>query len=127
MQSVYKAGITNVKLKQVYLSAHEPEGLARFYEALGLPIRFADAGKWVQFSSEKVAFCIAGPTESVSSPARGAVLVYETEDMEAMIEKARASGAEVSGDIRDMGSHGRTVQVQDPQGNVIQFYQAASG
>lgn len=114
-----------MKLKQVYLTANEPEGLASFYETLGMSIRFADSGKWVQFSSEKVAFCIAAPTESASSPSRGAVLVYETEDLEAMIAKARAAGAEVSDDIRDIGSHGRAVQVRDSYGNVIQFYQAA--
>lgn len=115
-----------MKLKQVYLSASNPEGLARFYEALGLTTRFADSGKWVQFLSEKVAFCIAGPTESVSENSQDAVLVFEVENIGAMIANARAAGAEVSGNIRDMGSHGRAVQVRDPYGNVIQFYQAAS-
>ena len=121
-----QTGNYKVKLKQVYLTATDPESLARFYGMLGLTTRFADPGKWVQFSSEKVAFCIAGPSESVSVTSRDAMLVFEVEDLDAMIANARAAGAEVSGDIRDMGSHGRVVQVRDPNGNVIQFFQAAS-
>lgn len=113
-----------MKLKQVYLTASEPEGLARFYEALGLTIRFADAGKWIQFADDKTAFCIAGPTESVSGQSRNVVAVFEVEDLEATIERARVAGAEVFGEIRDMGAHGRVAQVKDPQGNTIQLYQA---
>lgn len=114
-----------VKLKQVYLTATDPDGLARFYETLGLTTRFADPGKWVQFSSEKVAFCIAGPGESVSETSRDAVLVFEVEDLDEMIANARAAGAEVSSGIRDMGSHGRVVQVRDPYSNLVQFFQTA--
>lgn len=115
-----------MKLKQVYLTAIEPEDLARFYEALGLTIRFADTGKWIQFTGDKTAFCIAGPAESVSGQAREAVIVFEVEDLEATLERARAAGAEVFGEIRDMDAHGRVAQVRDPQNNSIQFYQAAN-
>lgn len=116
----------NVKLKHVYLSAAYPESLASFYEALGLTIRFADPGKWVQFAGEKTAFCIAGPTESVSDHSRDAVLVFEVDDLEEAIARARKAGASVSGKIRDMKSHGRVARVQDPLGNIIQFYSASS-
>lgn len=115
-----------MNLKQVYLTAAEPEGLARFYEGLGLTIRFADPGKWVQFAGEKTSFCVAGPTESVSTHSRDAVLVFEVADLEAAIGRARAMGAEVSDEIRDMGAHGRVVLVRDPHGNTIQFYQSAN-
>lgn len=114
-----------MKLKQVYLSAAHPEGLAKFYEAMGLTIRFADPGKWIQFAGEKTAFCIAGPSESVSDHSRDAVLVFEVEDLEEAIARALKAGAEAPGGIRDMGSHGRVARVQDPLGNVIQFYSAS--
>lgn len=115
-----------MNLKQVYLTAAEPEALARFYEGLGLTIRFADPGKWVQFAGEKTSFCVAGPMESVSTHSRDAVLVFEVADLEAAIGRARAMGAEVSDKIRDMGAHGRVVPVRDPHGNTIQFYQSAN-
>lgn len=113
-----------MKLKQVYLTAQRPEDLASFYEALGLTVRFADASKWIQFAGEKTAFCIAGPGESVSDHSRDAVLVFEVENLEEEMGRARDAGARVSEKIRDMGSHGRVARVTDPLGNVIQFFSA---
>lgn len=115
-----------MKLKQVYLTATEPERLAEFYEALGLPIRFADRGKWIQFVGEKTALCIASPAESASEQSRNAVLVFEVDDLEVAVERARAHGAEVLGEVRDMGAHGRVAHFKDPQQNTIQIFQAAT-
>jgi len=115
-----------VKLKQVYLTAVEPERLAEFYEALGLTIRFADPGKWIQFAGEKAAFCVAGPSESVSEQSRDAVLVFEVDNLEMALDRARAQGAELPGEVRDMGAHGRVAHVRDPQHNTIQLFQAAT-
>lgn len=113
-----------MKLKHVYLTAPEPEALARFYEALGSTIRFADGGKWIQFVADKAAFCVASPAESASEQSRNAVVVFEVEDMDAALERARAQGAELIGEVRDMGAHGRVAHVKDPQCNSIQFFQA---
>lgn len=112
-----------MKLKQVYLTSSEPERLASFYEGLGLKMRFADPGKWIQFVSDPAAFCVASHAESVSEQFQDAVLVFDVENLEAAIDRAIGLGARVEA-IRDMGSHGRTVKVRDPSGNVIQFYQA---
>jgi predicted enzyme related to lactoylglutathione lyase len=113
-----------LNLKHVYLTAPEPEALARFYEALGLTIRFADQGKWIQFVADKAAFCIASPAESVSEHSRNAVVVFEVEDLDAALDRARAAGAELIGEVRDMGAHGRVAHATDPQRNTIQFFQA---
>ncbi|MGY3564252.1 putative enzyme related to lactoylglutathione lyase [Bradyrhizobium sp. USDA 4463] len=113
-----------MKLKHIYLTAPEPEALARFYEALGLTIRFADRGKWIQFVGDKAAFCLASPAESVSEQSRNAVVVFEVEDMDAALERARAEGAELVGEVREMGAHGRVAHLKDPQRNTIQFLQA---
>lgn len=116
--------MSSVKLKQVYLTAKDPGRLAAFYEGLGLKVRFADPGKWIQFVSDATAFCVADPKESASEQLKDAVLVFDVDNLEAAMERAAAMGAHV-GAIRDMASHGRAVKVQDPGGNVIQFYQAA--
>lgn len=120
-----KFGYDGVKLKQVYLTAADPEALAAFYKALGLTVRFADQGKWIQFESEKTAFCVASPLESVSKPSSNAVLVFEVEDLELVLKAAREQGADVSGEIRDMGAHGRVAHFKDPQHNIVQLLQAA--
>ncbi|KPF94880.1 lactoylglutathione lyase [Rhodopseudomonas sp. AAP120] len=116
--------MSSVKLKQVYLTANAPERLATFYEGLGLKVRFADPGKWIQFVSDAAAFCVAGPTESVSTQLQDAVVVFDVDDLEAAAERAAALGADI-GTVRDMAGHGRAVKVRDPGGNIIQFYQAA--
>ncbi|MGY4154364.1 putative enzyme related to lactoylglutathione lyase [Bradyrhizobium sp. USDA 4461] len=114
-----------MKLKHIYLTAQEPEALARFYEALGLTIRFADGAKWIQFAGEKAAFCIAGPGESASEGARNAVVVFEVDDLELTLDRARALGAEIFSEVRDMGAHGRVACLKDPQNNTIQLFQAS--
>lgn len=120
-----KSGYEGVKLKQAYLTAVDPEALAAFYKGLGLTMRFADQGKWVQFEGEKTAFCVASLPESVSKPSTNAVLVFEVEDLESVLENARKQGADVSTEIRDMGAHGRVAHFKDPQHNIVQLLQAA--
>ena len=120
-----KLGSEGVKLKQIYLTAVDPEALAAFYKALGLTVRFADQGKWIQFEGEKTAFCVASLSESVSKPSGNAVLVFEVEDLEAVLKAARKQGADVSDEIRDMGAHGRVAHFKDPQHNLVQLMQAA--
>jgi predicted enzyme related to lactoylglutathione lyase len=115
-----------MKLKQVYLTAVDPEGLAGFYEALGLSMRFADRGKWIQFVGDVTAFCVASPAESVSEQSRSAVLVFEVDNLEAALARAETLGGRVFGEIRDMGAHGRVAHVRDPQNNTIQLFQAAA-
>lgn len=123
MQRARIKWIAHVKLKQVYLTAAEPERLASFYEELGLKARFADTGKWIQFVSDPAAFCVASPAESVSEQLQDAVLVFDVDNLESAMERAVAAGAQVEA-VRDMAGHGRAVKVRDPGGNVIQFYQA---
>jgi predicted enzyme related to lactoylglutathione lyase len=98
-------GSNQVKLKHVYLTAPEPEALARFYEALGLTIRFADRGKWIQFAGDETAFCVASPAESATEHSRNAVAVFEVEDLGVALDRARAEGAELLGEVRNMGPH----------------------
>lgn|GEM_PF-543212 len=126
IDGLFGIGSENVKLKHVYLTAVEPEELAGFYEALGLTIRFADRGKWIQFAGEKAALCVASPAESVSEPSRNAVLVFEVDNLELALGRARAQGAEMLDEVRDMGAHGRVAHFKDPQRNTIQLFQAAA-
>jgi predicted enzyme related to lactoylglutathione lyase len=112
-----------MKVKHVYVTAKEPERLATFYAKAGLSIRFADGERWVQFRSDGAAFCVAGVEESASTPSSNAVVVFEVERLEPIIERAVEAGATIIGSIRDMGSHGRVAQICDPERNVIQFFE----
>jgi predicted enzyme related to lactoylglutathione lyase len=114
-----------MKIKHAYLTAANPEALAQFYREIGMPVRFADGQRWIQFATDGAAFCIAGPEESAVQPSSNAVVVFEVEGLEAALAKAvDAGGINIAG-IRDMGSHGRAIQIRDPQNNLIQFFERA--
>ena len=114
-----------MKIKHAYLTASDPEALAHFYREVGIPVRFADGKRWIQFATDGAAFCIAGIEESAVEPSSNAVVVFEVEELEAALSKAvDAGGTNMSG-IRDMGDHGRAAQIRDPQNNLIQFFERA--
>lgn len=115
-----------MKIKQVYIATSSIDRLADFYGRLGLPVRFADGDRWVQFQTEGAAFCIAGACEAAVRPSSNAVIVFEVTDLETALETARAAGALSVSGIRDMGSHGRSAVIEDVERNVLQFYQRAA-
>jgi len=113
-----------MKIKYVYLTAARPAELASFYGGLGLPTKFADGERWIQFASEGSAFCIAGREESAAAPSSNAVAVFEVGSLEAMLGRALKGGAEIVRPTRDMGDHGRVAQIRDPEGNIVQFFES---
>jgi predicted enzyme related to lactoylglutathione lyase len=112
-----------MKVKHVYLTANEPASLADYYQKIGLPIRFVDGERWIQFHSDGAAFCVAGPGESPAPPSSNAVVVFEVERLEDVLERAIEAGAAVVAPIRDMGRHGRVAWICDPESNVVQFFE----
>jgi predicted enzyme related to lactoylglutathione lyase len=115
-----------MKVKHVYLTASQPARLAEFYTKTGLSIRFADGERWIQFRTEGAAFCVSGPDESASSPSSNAIVVFEVDQLEPVVDRAVAAGATLIAPVRDMGSHGRVAQIRDPDNNVIQLFEAAT-
>ena len=110
-----------MKIKQVYLSTENPKALVEFYTRLGLSVRFADGTRWTQFVSDGSALCIADQTESAVPPRSNAVVVFEVDNLDTALKRALDAGAEIVGQIRDMGDHGRVAQIRDIERNVIQF------
>ena len=113
-----------MKVRQVYVTARDPDALAEFYKrALGIEVRFADPGKWIQFQMDGAAFCVAGRTESAVSEAQNAVPVFDVDQLDAFQQHLAAAGGELLSGVRDMGEHGRVLSVRDPEGNVFQLFQ----
>lgn len=110
-----------MKIKHVYVATENPRDLVEFYTKLGLSVRFADGVRWTQFVSDGSAFCIADQTESTIPPGSNAIVVFEVDDLDTVLKRAAEAGAEIVGQIRDMGDHGRTAQIRDIERNVIQF------
>lgn len=112
------------RLQNVHVAGRNIAALSMFYEqVLGLPLKFRDGDRWVQYDAGGVGFSLAGPGEAAPSQ-QGAVAVFEVEDFEGLVARAEASGGQVEG-IRDMGSHGSVMSMRDCEGNLIQLFRRA--
>lgn len=115
------------RLQNVYLAAHDVAAQSAFYESvLGLPLKFRDADRWVQYTTgegSSTGFSLACLDEAKPAES-GAVLVFEVEDFDGLEAQVAKAGGEVTG-IRDMGSHGAVLSLRDPEGNIVQMFRRA--
>ncbi|MBT2325229.1 VOC family protein [Variovorax paradoxus] len=112
------------RLQNVFVVARKPGELHAFYEnALGLPLKFRDQDRWIQYGIGNTNVALASPEEGAPATS-GLVMVFEVEDFAGARERIAAAGGEVLG-VRDMGSHGAVLSLRDPEGNVVQLFKRA--
>ncbi len=117
--------MTVEKLQNAYYVTGDMERAVGFYrDALGLDLMFQDGEKWTQFKAGGVNFAMASKEEAADS-AVGATIVFEVPDIDAARGAIENAGGEIL-DLRDMGDHGRTLSIRDPDGNLVQLYQRAA-
>lgn len=114
------------RLQNVYVVARDVPAVSTFYEQVfGLPVKFSDGSRWMQFDVHGTGFALASPEEGLRDQA-GAVPVFEVPDLDGYENLVRDAGGEVAG-MRDMGKHGRVMTLRDPAGNAIQLFCRVSG
>ena len=114
-----------IRLQNTSFVARNVGRVAEFWQrALGLPVRFRDADRWVQLKAGEHAFAIASQAEGVPDQA-GAVPVFEVDDLEAQATAIAEHGGRVLS-TRDMGDHGHLLTFSDPEGNVAQLFSRAA-
>lgn len=113
------------RVQNVFVVAKEPARLHDFYEsALGLPMKFRDGDRWIQYGAGNTNVALACLEEA--APATGGlVLVLEVDDFDGAQERIAAAGGQVLG-LRDMGSHGAVLSLRDPEGNLLQLFRRAA-
>ena len=113
------------RVQNVFVVAKEPARLHDFYEsALGLPMKFRDRDRWIQYGAGNTNVALACLEEA--APATGGlVLVLEVDDFDGAQERIAAAGGQVLG-LRDMGSHGAVLSLRDPEGNLLQLFRRAA-
>ena len=77
-----------------------------------------------QLAAGDTRLALSSPDEAAPAT-EGKVVVFAVDDLDAMREKLVASGISIELE-RDMGSHGRIIACRDPDGGVIQLYEAAA-
>ena len=113
------------RVQNVFVVAKQPASLHAFYEgALGLPMKFRDGDRWIQYGvgGTNVALACA---EEAAPATHGLVRVREVDDFEGAAERIGAAGGQVLG-LRDMGSHGAVLSLRDPEGNLVQLFRRAA-
>ncbi|MBO1325480.1 VOC family protein [Acetobacter sp. TBRC 12305] len=109
------------RLMTVYVPSAGSAEATRFYtDCIGLPLKFADGERWVQFGTGNANFALAGASEYPAG-AQGAVAVFEVDDMAAFRARCAAANVTEMG-LRDMGDHGQVLTLKDPDGNIVQFF-----
>ena len=113
------------RVQNVFVVAKEPARLHDFYEsALGLPMKFRDGDRWIQYGAGNTNVALACLEEA--APATGGlVLVLEVDDFDGAQERIAAAGGQVLG-LRDMGGHGAVLSLRDPEGNLLQLFRRAA-
>ncbi|MGD2133105.1 MAG: VOC family protein [Maricaulaceae bacterium] len=117
-----------MRLNQVTVPVTDYAASVAFYRSLGLvqivdsPPRYArfecpdaDGGEPATFSLH------ADPSVR---PGEGALVYFEVDDLDALIARLKAEGADVLSEPRDMDYLWREADVRDPSGNRIRLYTA---
>lgn len=113
------------RLQGVFLVANDIDAQAVFYEdVLGLPLKFRDGQRWVQYDAGGARFALSSREEAQPAQA-GLTPIYEVEDFEGIEAQATRAGGQVLG-VRDMGDHGAVMSLRDPEGNLFQMFRRAT-
>jgi predicted enzyme related to lactoylglutathione lyase len=110
-----------LRVQNAYHIARDMSRLRAFYEtALGVPLKFADGDRWIQFGLQGTNFSLSSPAEAAHD-APGAVVVFEVDSLDNAESVLAAQGGRVM-ERRDMGAHGHVLTFADPEGNVAQLF-----
>jgi catechol 2,3-dioxygenase-like lactoylglutathione lyase family enzyme len=112
------------QVKNVFYVVADLDRSVRFYrDQLNLAFRFQEGARWSQFEVGGTTFALSSPDEAGAS-ARTGVVTFETTELEQTL--ATLSTEDRRPRIRDMGTHGRTAAILDPDGNIVQLFERAT-
>ena len=114
------------RIQSTYYVVRDMGRALTFYrDVVGLALKFQDGDRWTQFDVGGAALALSSPAEGAVAPGGGAVVTLEVDNLEATARSLTAQGVETVRPMRDMGTHGKTMAIRDPDGNVVQLYQRA--
>lgn len=109
-----------LEVSQLLLPVQDIDSSLAFYEtALGLEIGFRDGDRYATLKAGGIKLALAAPAERL--PDQGAAAAFKVPSLEAVIERLVAHGL-ARPSIID-GAHERSIEVHDPDGHAVLFYQ----
>lgn len=110
-----------LKIKNVIFRFSNLENSKSFYEALLKPsLKWGDNDRWLQYDLQGLPIALASSDE-LEPVKQGTTVVFEVDDL----EEAAATASHLGGTIvhrRDMGSHGSSIVVADPDGTLFHLW-----
>lgn len=130
-----------IALTTTFVPVHDPDAALAFYrDALGLEVRMdvaSDGFRWVTVGApgQEVGIVLFQPHGGRSQTEGDALLalvtkgalqaaIFSTDDLDALFEKVRASGAEVLAEPASQPWGARDCAFRDPSGNLVRIAQA---
>lgn len=111
-------------LQNVFYRVSDMEKAGRFYGGLlDATLKFADKNRWRQYDVGGRKLALASGEEA-HPLMQGAAVIFETDDLEASKDRVVELGGAIL-EVRDMGAHGTTVVVADPDGNILYLWARA--
>jgi predicted enzyme related to lactoylglutathione lyase len=111
--------MTIKRIRTVYFPVEDVGSSIKFYEtALGLGLKFRDGDAWAEFRTGDASFALGSGAEAATAE-KGAVVVFESDEMDALLERITRDGGRLI-TKRDMSDHGELATCCDPQGNLFQ-------
>ena len=116
--------MSEISIHNVYQVTRDMNRALDFYrDVVGLEVQFQDGEKWSQLMAGNTKLALASIEEAAPSKG-GSVVVFKVGNLDKARIAIEASGTEIEAD-RNMGDRGRVISCRDPDGNLIQLYQAA--
>ena len=107
-----------------FVRAGDPAALMAWYrDCLGLDAD--EDGLWQPRAGPTVVAAFETDTDYFGSREQQVMLNFRVRDLDAMLAQLRSRGAEVLGDVQEMGGVGRFGWVVDPEGNRVELWERA--
>jgi len=117
--------MTIQRVGQIVYGVTEIGAAVPFYrDVLGLVLKFTDGAQWAAFNLDGVTVALSteaggGPRPGKSST--GPMVAFRVDDIHAFAERLQAASVKISAVTE--GGHELRLEVTDPDGNVLMFYQ----
>ncbi len=107
----------------VFLRARDPKALHAWYEKhLGLPLQYGSFVIPAEQERASIAFCFFAHDNAHFPLSQPAMLNFQVDDLDALLEKLRAAGVEVD-PKRESADYGKFGWFTDPEGNRVELWQ----
>lgn len=100
------------------------DAIAFYRDVLGLDLHARQGEDWAEFDIAGTTVALHGMSHGGVPPQSGATIVFEVDDLDAAMRSLASKGVPI-GDVAETPGAGRFTSFRDPDGNLMQLFEAA--